>query len=80
VNGNVVANTEGLRLFVTNEGASPVTVTFKTSVVVEGLAVADLTASVGAGATRVFGRFSRALFGEQVEFTCAAAANVVAYS
>jgi hypothetical protein len=80
VNGNVVANSEGLKLHVTNDGGSPVTVTFKTSATVEGLAVADLTATVAAGSTRVFGRFSRVLFGEQVEFACSAAADVVAYA
>jgi hypothetical protein len=80
VNGNVVANTEGLKLFVANEGGTSVTVTFKTSATVEGQAVADLTATVPAGSTRVFARFSRVLFGEQVEFTCSAAAGVVAYA
>ncbi|MET9816863.1 hypothetical protein [Streptomyces sp. NPDC006355] len=80
VNGNVIANSEGLKLFVVNEGASAVTVTFKTSATVEGQAVSDLTASVPAGGSRVFGRFSRVLFGDQVEFTCSAAADVVAYA
>lgn len=76
--GNIVANVDGLQLVVDNAGASPVTVTFKTSANVEGYAVADLTATVANGKRKSFGRFSRALFGDQVEFTCSAACTVSA--
>lgn len=79
-NGNSVANTEDLRLFIENTGGSPVTVIFKTSATVEGQAVADLTATVPASGHKVFARFSRTLFGDQVEFTCSASATVRAYS
>lgn len=78
-NGNVVATVEGLQLEVDNSaGSSPVTVTFQTSAVVEGYPVADITTTVPASARRTFGHFSRALFGEQVQFTCSAECTVSA--
>lgn len=78
VEGNVIVNVEGLQVVVDNAGASAVTVTFKTTATVEGQAVADVTATVPATSKRSFGRFSRTLFGDQVEFTCSAAATVSA--
>lgn len=78
--GNVVSNTEGLQLTVDNTtGASPVTVTFLTTATVEGYAVADITATVTNGASKRFGRFSRDLFGSDVEFTVSGACTVSAY-
>lgn len=80
VNGNTVPNLAALHLLITNAGEASLTVTFETSASVEGYAVADVTATVPAGASRAFGKFSRALFGDAVDFTCSAAATVVAYS
>jgi hypothetical protein len=54
-------------------------VTFKTTATVEGLAVADLTATVAAGTAKRFGNFSRALFGEDVELTVSGACTLSAY-
>ena len=79
VEGNVVPNVEGLHLTVENEGASPLTVTFLTTATVEGYAVADITATVPNGASKRFGRFSRELFGADVEFTVSGACLVSAY-
>lgn len=79
VNGNTVPNVEGLTLHVKNSGGTAVTVTLITSAVVEGLAVADIPTTVEAGSTRVYGHFSRTLFGDVVEFSCSAACDVSAY-
>lgn len=77
VEGNVVSNLAGLQVEVDNTtGASAVTVTFKTSATVEGQAVADITATVPVAGTRTFGRFSRTLFGDSVEFLCSADCDV----
>lgn len=79
-NGNEVPNLASVRLEIKNAGAGPVTVTFTTSATVEGYAVADYTASVAAGETKVFGKFSRTLFGDSVGFLCSDAATVSVYS
>lgn len=79
VEGNVVANVEGLHLTIDNAGAGPVTVTFQTTATVEGYAVADITATVTNGTSKRFGRFSRDLFGADVEFTVSGACTVSAY-
>lgn len=42
---------------IVNGSASPVTATFTTAVTVDGLAVADLTATIPAGATHAVGPF-----------------------
>lgn len=78
-NGNSVANVSGIQVTVDNSaGASDITVTFVTSATVEGYAVADVTATVPANKKRVFGRFSRTLYGDTVEFTCSATCNLTA--
>jgi hypothetical protein len=78
--GNVIANSESVKLTVDNSaGGSPLTVTLKTSATVEGYAVADVTVTVPANSKREFGRFSRALFGSDVEFSCSAACTLYVY-
>lgn len=79
VNGNIVTNADGLQLTVNNTGGTPVTVTLKTSATVEGQAVADLTVTVAAGTAKRLGSFSRALFGEDVEFSVSGACTLAAY-
>lgn len=81
VNGNVVDNSQAysLLLEVTNPGAAAVTITFVTPQDVTGLAIADLTASIPAGATRIFGGFTTAVFSSQLAFTASAALNYRAY-
>lgn len=58
VDGHAIAWREGLFLYVNNGGGSAITVTVPTPGTVDGLAIADWSASVPAGANRVFGGFS----------------------
>lgn len=80
-NGNVVDNSQAysLSLEVTNPGTAAASITFITPQDVSGLAIADLTVSIAAGATQVFAGFSTSVFGSQLEFTASAALNCRAY-
>jgi len=56
---------DGKTIFVVkNGGGSGITVTFVTPVTVDGLAVTDLAATIGAGATRAIGPFPPAWYND----------------
>lgn len=78
-NGNVVTNASGLVMTVTNSGGSSATLTFITSATVDGYAVEDVTVTLAAAETKVFGHFPSGVFGSSLEFTSSAALDVVAY-
>ncbi len=74
--GDTFENT-GKEVFVVNNGGGgAVTVTFATPVTVDGLAVADLTASVGAGASRAIGPFPPQVYGENVSVSYSGVTSV----
>ena len=63
--GDAFTNDGSTIVIFANAGASPITVTFVTPATVSGVAVADPTFSVGAGATRaIAGPFPEALFND----------------
>jgi len=67
-NGNNFLN-DGNTYVLAVGGAAAKTITFVTSAVVDGLAVADLTASVGINEVKVFGPFPVALYGTTLQVT-----------
>lgn len=68
-NGNVVTNPTGLVLELENDSEDDVSVTFVTSVTVQGFAVEDLTVELAPGDRRVYGHFSPDVFGTDLGFT-----------
>jgi hypothetical protein len=78
--GDVFPNTGAEVLIIKNGGGSPITLTVVTPVTVDGLAVADLTASVGAGATSLIGPFPIGTYSDgssNVSLTYSAVTSVV---
>lgn len=73
-NGNNFAN-DGNTYLLCVGGAAAKTITFVTPGTVGGLAVADLTASVGITENKVFGPFPVELFGSVLEITHEAAST-----
>lgn len=57
VGGDTFSTTGREMLVVKNGSGAPITVTIATPILVDNLAVADLTATIGAGATRALGPF-----------------------
>ena len=62
--GDVFPNTGQEILIIKNGGGSAVTLTVVTAATVDGLAVADLTASIGAGETRALGPFPPSIYND----------------
>lgn len=73
-NGNNFAN-DGNTYVLAVGGAAAKTITFVTSATVDGLAVADLTATVGIAEVKVFGPFPTGLYGETLQVTHEAAST-----
>jgi hypothetical protein len=73
-NGNSFAN-DGNTFLLCTGGAAAKTITFVTSATLDGLAVADLTASVGISENKVFGPFPVGVYGEVVQLTHEAAST-----
>lgn len=80
--GDSFVNT-GSEVFVIKNGSgAPITATFVTPATVDGLAVADLTATIAAGATRMVGPFPPGVYndtgapGGSVSVTYSAATSV----
>jgi hypothetical protein len=67
-------------LQITNGGGSPITVTAQTPGTVSGLAIADATLSVPAGATRLWGPFPSSVFAQPADASVGALAVLVDYS
>ncbi|MBA0054283.1 hypothetical protein E0L36_26560 [Streptomyces sp. AJS327] len=78
-NGNVVTNPTSLVLELENDGEDAVSVTFVTSLTVQGFAVEDLTVELGPGDRRVYGHFSPDVFGPDLAFTATGPLTVRAY-
>lgn len=55
--GDTFVNTGAEILIIKNGGGAPITLTVATPATLDGLAVTDLTATIGAGATRSVGPF-----------------------
>jgi hypothetical protein len=62
--GDVFPNTGSEVVVIKNGSGSPITLTVVTPATVDGLAVADLTASIGAGETRMVGPFPTAVYSD----------------
>lgn len=62
--GDSFVNTGQEVVVIKNGGGSPITLTIVTPVTVDGLAVADLTATIAAGATRMVGPFPPAWYND----------------
>jgi hypothetical protein len=60
--GDVFPNTGKEIVVIKNGGGSPVTLTAVTQATLDGLAVTDLTASIGAGETRAVGPFPAGVY------------------
>lgn len=60
--GDTFPNTGREVLIIKNGGGAPITLTVATPATVDGLAVADLTATIGAGATRMIGPFPPSVY------------------
>jgi hypothetical protein len=73
-NGNNVANDGNTRILCVG-GAAAKTMTFVTTSAVDGMALADLTVSVGITENKIFGPFPVALFGTTLEITHEAAST-----
>lgn len=82
VNGNVINNySEHMWLEVTNSAGASGTITLNTPGTVQGRAIADDTVTIPASANRRrLGPFSRAVYGDNLEFNASAATlSVAAY-
>ena len=73
-NGNNFSN-DGNTYLMCVGGAAAKTITFVTSATVDGLAVSDLTATVGINEVKVFGPFPVGIYGETVQVTHEAAST-----
>lgn len=62
--GDTFVNNGQEVLVIRNAGGSPITLTVATPALIDGLAVSDLTASIGAGATRMVGPFPPAWYND----------------
>lgn len=81
VEGNEVPNRASLVLVLDNSaGEEASEVTFVTVATVGGYAVEDVSVTIPAGASRVFGHFPANIFGSTVQFSTSVAVDVVAYA
>lgn len=62
--GDTFINTGAELVIIKNGSGAPMTLTVETQSTVDGLAVADLTATIGAGETRCLGPFPPAIYSE----------------
>jgi hypothetical protein len=74
--GDTFTNTGGEVAIVFNGDGSPITVTFTTSVTVDGLAVADRAVTVGASARLAIGPFPKYAYGSTVSIAYSAVTSV----
>jgi hypothetical protein len=74
--GDSFANDGMTVLVIKNGGGSPITLTAVTTITIDGLAVTDLTCSIGAGATRAVGPFPTSYYSSTVSLTYSGVTSV----
>lgn len=74
--GDTFENTGKEFVVINNGGGGAITLTVATPTTVDGLAVADLTASVGAGAIKAVGPFPPSIYGETVSLSYSGVTSV----
>jgi hypothetical protein len=67
--GDSFPNDGSTILVIKNGGGSPITLTCVTTITIDGLAVTDLTATIGAGETRAVGPFPTNYYSTTVSLT-----------
>lgn len=74
--GDTVAASDRTHVHVKNGSGSSITLTITTPGTVAGLAIADATITVPAGAERIVGPLTSALFGDPVQLAWSSATSV----
>ena len=74
--GDTFTNDGRTVLVIKNGGGAGITLTVVTTITIDGLAVTDLTATIGAGATRAVGPFPTAWYSETVSLTYSGVTSV----
>lgn len=77
-NGNTIANTGKEMLEITNGSGGSLTVTFATSFLYQGYAVADKPVTIANGASRICGPWDTTLFGSSIDIDWSTGSSVTA--